>query len=358
MIMIKQLQIKGFKSFRDQTLDFSNLTILTGLNSSGKSSVLQAMRMLYAGQYQNTPFLRAHGGYYELKSKLTSIGDPIEFRVGFDSKESLSLIIGENTNSLEGGFNDCFNLEYIGADRLGPEVNLPIFSESFSKVTVGEKGQYSADYYLNFDNVLINEKIRNANSSGHTLSHQLKGWMDEISPNTSFNFKKLEKHDISHIEIDGFRATNTGYGISHALPIVLAALVLTSKTTEVEIENPVAKKWFENNSKVPPLLLVENPEGHLHPRGQTKIGKLLALAACCGAQVVLETHSDHVLDGIRIQVNQGVISPKDLSIYFFEKNLEGETIKTDIIINESGKIQKWPKGFFDQSLINLRDLST
>ena len=69
-------------------------------------------------------------------------------------------------------------------------------------------------------------------------------------------------------------------------------------------------------------MVVENPEAHLHPSAQTKIGEFIALIASCGVQVVIETHSDHVVDGIRLSLKDKIIKPEELKtiLYFYTIN--------------------------------------
>ena len=63
--------------------------------------------------------------------------------------------------------------------------------------------------------------------------------------------------------------------------------------------------------------MVENPEAHLHPSAQAAMGEFLAISAASGIQVILETHSDHVLNGIRRAVKKGLITHHDVAIHFF-----------------------------------------
>jgi predicted ATPase len=91
------------------------------------------------------------------------------------------------------------------------------------------------------------------------------------------------------------RPTNMGFGVSYALPIVLGALTAANGG----------------------LIIIENPEAHLHPAGQSQMGIFLARMASAGVQVIAETHSDHVLNGVRRAIGEGVLSSEDAIVHFF-----------------------------------------
>src|SRR5262249_22561722 len=99
------------------------------------------------------------------------------------------------------------------------------------------------------------------------------------------------------------------------------------------------------------LLLIENPEAHLHPRGQSRIGVLLATAAACGIQVLTETHSDHVLNGIRLAARKGIIAPTSVHLHFFERRILADRAVHTVVsprLDHHGRIDHWPDGFFDE----------
>ena len=105
----------------------------------------------------------------------------------------------------------------------------------------------------------------------------------------------------------------------------------------------------DRNAAPGDLLLIENPEVHLHPAGQAKIGRLLArVAAATGAQVILETHSDHVLNGVRRAVRERETRPDQVGLLFFRPPQEGLDQVVSPQLDVEGNIDHWPEGFFDQ----------
>ncbi|MDE2816578.1 MAG: DUF3696 domain-containing protein [Chloroflexota bacterium] len=103
------------------------------------------------------------------------------------------------------------------------------------------------------------------------------------------------------------------------------------------------------------LCMIENPEAHLHPRGQTKLAELAALAASVGVQVFVETHSDHFIDGVRIAVRDGIITPEDTAFHYFERD-GSHTVVSSPQVDQDGRLSRWPAGFFDQHEENLARL--
>lgn len=129
---------------------------------------------------------------------------------------------------------------------------------------------------------------------------------------------------------DFLRPVHTGFGLTQVLPIVVAALSAAEDG----------------------LLLVENPEVHLHPAGQAAMGVFLAEVAAAGVQVIIETHSDHVLNGVRRAVKERTLPGHDVALYFFRPRrgdaADGEAQVYRPFMDADGNIDSWPEGFFDQ----------
>ena len=126
----------------------------------------------------------------------------------------------------------------------------------------------------------------------------------------------------------------TGFGISYCLPIIVQgfACALNQKG----------------------IFIVENPEAHLHPKGQSKIGEFLALLALSGVQVLIETHSEHIINGVRLALSMSKSTEK-ANIYFFDHQ-SNEFYQKEITINQYGDLSEWPQGFFDQTENDIREL--
>jgi predicted ATPase len=104
------------------------------------------------------------------------------------------------------------------------------------------------------------------------------------------------------------------------------------------------------------MLLIENPEAHLHPRGQSKLTELMSLAAQSGVQIIVETHSDHVFNGIRKAIASKKIAKENVKIHYFELDGTNTSIHTEIQISDSGRVLNHKKGLFDQFDDDLDEL--
>ncbi|MCU0546221.1 MAG: DUF3696 domain-containing protein [Oscillatoriaceae cyanobacterium Prado104] len=367
--MITSLQLLNFKAFANQLLAFKKLTLFSGLNSTGKSSVMQSLLLLRQSYQQG--LLPEKG--LALNGDLVNVGtaqDALfegakEDLIGFDiiwenniegvwrfkyDKEVDVLKIDSEPVSSELYKSNLFgnNFHYLQAERIGPR--------SFNEMSdyqvrqlgqLGIKGEYTAHFLsvkggetisnssLSHPNVKKSKTQPGAplvNSMG--LIDQVEAWMGEISPGTRLKIDAKSDVDLmsfqySYGDSNPYRATNVGFGISYTLPIIVAALASPPGT----------------------IILIENPEAHLHPKGQVKIGELLALAASGGVQVVIETHSDHVLNGIRLAVHGAKIDPKDVQLHYFQRQNRERQMVTDVVspkIDRNGRIDYWPDGFFDE----------
>ena len=371
--MINKVGLLNFKCFQDETVSFNSLTLLAGLNGMGKSTVFQALLLLRQnyelgllkedkGLLLNGELVQIGKGadvlYQYFESNNVGIGlfldDEMHASWWWEAKvDSESLPLKEKIISSDEVYKAALfgmDFHYLNAERLGPRVYSEVSNYNvINKNNIGLRGEYAASFLSQFQSSKIPiENLRNPRtpSMGDTLLEQVNAWMSEIRLGTrvnvtsnlemglvGLNYQFVSDKDVSN----KFRPTNVGFGLSFLLPIVVAIL----------------------SSKPGALLLIENPEAHLHPQGQVRISELMAMAAANGIQIIVETHSDHILNGIRIAVKNGIIKPNKTALLFAGGKTEGDKFKHYIQspkIDENGRIDTWPDGFFDEwdkSLANL-----
>jgi predicted ATPase len=341
--MIISLRLINFKKFEDQLLEFKPLTLISGLNSTGKSSVLQSLLLLRQSSQQN---LLPNIGL-ALNGELVNIGTAQDAFYESGKENLISLeIIWENYESKckwvfkydpdqkdedvlniisEPGYSYQSNLfsnnfHFLQAERIGPRSFNEISDYQVRRCRqIGTRGEYTAHFlYIYGREPIPIENLSYPEAKSMDLIDQVEAWMREVSPGIRIEIKANPEMGLVNIqyfygESNRYRATNVGFGITYTLPIIV--------------------------------------EAHLHPRGQAKMGELLALAASCGVQVVIETHSDHILNGIRLAVHGGKIKPEDVQLHYFQRQEKQGQPLTKVVsprIDRNGRIDRWPDGFFDE----------
>lgn len=361
--MIGFLGIRSFKRFISADLEFRRLTVLTGLNGTGKSTAIHALLLArQAAERHDSQVVQLNGPYgLALGEALDVLHNEaarpeIEFLVGegavsyryvfsLPDERALNLVLATRPNvpppSLQGS-GTAF--AYLNAERLGPRDQLDVTAEEPDKIGVGVRGEYTAQALAVNETMEVREPLRHPSTAEHgviTLRTQVESWASEIIRPIRINAQwppgitaSLIRFQEPGLLAEPIRPANVGFGFSYALPIIVATLLAPRDG----------------------LLIVENPEAHLHPAGQSRLGRFLARAAGSGIQVIIETHSDHIINGIRLStVEDRAASPGDVIMHFFGEGERGEP--TQIEINGRGGLSKWPTGFFDQTERDLGELS-
>lgn len=366
--MIAEIRLENFKRFDELILKTANLTVLTGANGGGKTSVLHAL--LLARQMARQPG-RSH---VELSGVDTlELGSP-EDVIHREASDDLAAVevVDIQRNHRRWAFratsaNDTRTLNatvvdspddysealagpapqfcYLCAERLGPRDVLGASAASVTQLDVGSRGEFVAQVLASCDRSPVRPgRLESSSTEIPNLLHQTENWMSRIVRPIQIEAEWFPNSSVTRLRFktpglrtEWTRAPNAGFGISYALPVVVAAL----------------------RAEVGGLILVENPEAHLHPAGQSEIGGFLARVAADGVQVFLETHSDHVLNGIRVAVADGSapLLPEQVVIHFFRAEDDGPLLQS-IELQRTGQLTAWPVGFFDQAQVDLAALAS
>lgn len=378
--MITRITLKNFKIFEDEPFDLAPLTLFTGINGMGKSSVIQSLLLLKQSymsnklQYEKTVELDNNSfvdleNCEELCNKKAS-PKVVEITVENSDQKSYTWSIdasipkdkkaqfnfsGDESYKEEALFKESF--QYLTAERIGPRksydkivttktynTTLGIQGEktpSFIQATISENTEIGIDALMH-PSLKVME--RSPLDNPKLLYTNINAWLGDIlgrpiSAKVSDEGKDKVRltFSIKGGQGEDFSALQVGFGFSFSLPVIVAPLI----------------------AKPGDLIIIENPEAHLHPSAQSKIGMLLALAAQNGVQVILETHSDHVINGIRVMVKghevYGKVESDIPKIHFFHQH-ENEVGRRVLTVGPTGKLSGWPKGFFDEWEKNLRTL--
>lgn len=347
------LQINNFKCFVNQLVELRDLTVLVGANGMGKSSVLQAILLLRQsiesnhGKVQiNGPYGLALGSYDEIVSRYAK-GD-ISFIISNENGEVVSTAlkgaseyetyqVEKNIIISQPNIGICSKyFYYLSAERTGPRICQKKIEQEYPNT--GVFGEQTAQL-LNNKYSKIDPNRFCANCKSATLLNQVNAWLNNILPCNEVTADENNRMQVAQILLrnklsdEYVTATNIGFGISYCLPIIVTGLIANSDS----------------------YFIIENPEAHLHPAAQTAMGEYLAFIAHCGVHVIIETHSDHILDGIQLFASKYENFRESIIINNF--SIEGQFIKvTPITFNENIEYSDWPKGFMDTSSINYAEL--
>lgn len=367
--MLTRLDLEHFKCFELLKLPLGRLTLLSGSNASGKSSVLQSLALLHQTMRDQewSKRLLLNGSEISLGT-VVDVVDKVTGRYSFgigifdenrhvqwtftneqrrDMSMQVSLIQFERDEHFDPAglkfllplkvfpeYQDfawqILRLSYLTAERIGPRDVYPLEDPSSTQV-VGARGEHAASLlHWGRDEEVLPALV--VDGYPPTRLRQVEARMNEFFPGCSLEVQPILQANGVTLSLRTSRATDfhrsvhVGFGLTQVFPIIVAAL------SRIESD----------------LLLIENPEVHLHPAGQATMGRFLTQVAAAGVQVLIETHSDHILNGIRRAVKGGILAPEDLAIHFFQdRETEGEQVVSPTI-DRTGNIDVWPKGFFDQ----------
>ncbi|MDM8525944.1 DUF3696 domain-containing protein [Desulfococcaceae bacterium HSG8] len=353
--MLNQIHLSNFKSFSDITIPLSPMTLFAGLNNSGKSSVIQAFRMLWKCSDTGDPSLGNLGALKEIKNIKAARSASIKIACFFQKKDKVELEIDfaypdkPRISPIANQTDFLPLMSYVSADRWGPRVYLPIYTAMGDVTHVGEYGEYVLDFLSRHEMDIVAPELRHPDAEGDILEYNVRAWLEEISPNVKFEHATDPKRDTAYATIDGFRPPNTGFGLSYTLPVIVSLLGMSAEWKDETEEKLKSERGT--------LVMLENPEAHLHPQAQTAMGRMIACAAAAGVQVIVETHSDHLMDGIRIAAKYGLLDAEKTVFHYFTMKNEYESTITSPKLHPNGKLDYWPEGFFDQTLKNRAKLA-
>lgn len=366
---ITAIRLRNFKRFLDAEVQIRPLTVLAGLNGGGKTSVLHALLLARQASAGAPPpdFVQLNGPF---GLELGEVQDVLHLDA--DPDQGISLQLTEHSGATHGWRFEAaderrLNLRvldrpsappaalsaesrrfaYLSAERLGPRDTLGASSVAPDDLQVGHRGEFTAQVLAVLERLRVSSRRLSPKTrslgGAMTLRQQVEWWLSDIARPVALDAEWVPGSGVTLIRyrtpghpVERRRPTNMGFGVTYALPVITAALMAPPQS----------------------LLLVENPEAHLHPSGQSAIGAFLALVAADGVQVVLETHSDHVINGIRRAIARDrVLSPEMATIQFFQSDRSDVPGIRTIEISARGDLSEWPPGFFDQMDLDLAALA-
>ena len=376
--MIRALSIENFKCFKNQTLELGRLTILSGANGVGKSTFIQGLLLaretydsMHSAVTRQTAGIEAsstpvslNGPYglslgnsrvvtnAELESDrlVITIRDDrgatkrFEFRAdGETPRTTIDFLRPQSGSGIDAVFENqelfADEFHYLIAERVGPRDLYGMTDQPF--VSTGISGEFTAQAISRSSTRSVAPALCLAQDTA-LFRVQLEAWLDLITPGIQIETNDYPEVNRVRVGIrrkgmgtDWLAPSNIGFGISYVLPIIVSGLLA-----------PIGS-----------VFVVENPEAHLHPAAQSAVGRFLARVAFSGVQVVVETHSENVVNGARLESIVAGAGADDIRFLFFNvAEGESEPDVSTIKMDDRAELSVWPTGFFDQQTKDLAEL--
>lgn len=369
--MITKVSLKGFKCFAQEVVfPLSQVSILTGLNGRGKSTLLQAIlsvaqsltqsglsEIVWDGEFVNLgdyddvltrgledqkiiigfqtdddvdkeivftlhrdPSNRDHALFASLlvdgNDRVTEMGLMTSDNKQLIDAEGKRLVVKElGSTSDVVSWRNFRNATYVSADRQGP-VNRMKYAALKDKPRLDIHGS-------NLLNVLQAMTEDQRESVRQAMSDILRGASLFVTKDNEDVVLTLDSNDSGAL----FKPTNVGYGYGYILSTLVALELAKDKS----------------------LFVIENPEAHLHPGAQAALTEhLMKIVNEKSLQMVIETHSDHIINTCLVEIKKGDVSRDNVSLLFFTRGEEGICGVQRLEISEQGRVMDAPEDFFDQ----------
>lgn len=220
-------------------------------------------------------------------------------------------------------------VKYLGPLREAPKA---LYDPSPDLSDIGTRGEFAAAVLDSHARDVIRTPLPSGDEAIMPLGDALNLWLAELGLAERAQAKDLGRLGMSLSVVPKgtdklIDLTSVGVGVSQVLPVILQCL------------------WTRPNS----VILLEQPELHLHPSMQLKLADFLLACSRTGRQIIIETHSEHIVNRLRRRVAEdgtGALS-RSIGLLFAEQDDGVSRYRTTTISPSGGLSQGWPKGFLD-----------
>ena len=346
--MIEKLHIEAFKCFKKESLEFRNLTVLTGTNGSGKSSVIQSLLQLslHTNSDYSSPLLKYLDFVSDFDEVVNFDMDVDSYSLGIDGFGGNINLSSTRDSGVQFVLTDISekisyskgNLIFLSADRIGPQ---DTYDKNINPLDrFGIYGEYAISFlekarrerYQVIDELVQGDRKFLDSQVNYWLYHILDTEIETEEIDSTNQIKARFKNGSEFV-----RPKNIGSGISYLASILIICL----------------------SAKKEQVIIIENPEIHLHPKAQAKLGEFLAFVASKGIQIIIETHNDHLINRICYEQFKGILSSTEVIIHYKEsskKQFETLEIVEGNFKNHNGE-NRFPEGFYDATLNEIFEIN-
>ncbi len=351
--MLSRILVDGYKSIDRSELELSNFTLLAGVNSAGKSSVIQAVMYVTQAHHQYGRQRKPDiGRFMDIRNSIKGNRE-IYFELDLrrhEKKTTVKVILTQKENGVGMDLQQPSGFSLIDFIQRNKIVYLPVERVGIMRTyelntqqerIIGERGEYAYSYLALYgqESIPAEEFAYKPEEVGQSLNNQVNYWLEYLM---GFNVQTNIVQDVDQVVVTYsnaksnryYRGKNVGTGVTYMSILVIAALACKQED----------------------ILIIENPEIHLHPRAQSRFMEFLAFLANRGLQVIVETHSDHIYNGMRKCIKRNTLDKEKAAAYFFELDNTMQTRVERIRLNDEGAEENHPYGMFDQFDDDLDEL--
>lgn len=374
--MINKVRIQALKSIKDMTVHCKKMNLIVGTNSSGKSTFLQSILLEAQNSAEqwglNGPLLEL-GEFNEVHNYSAGRNEPIkietwtnkeipfylEFKQDDSSKKGYKIEMSDSGDDIlfdllqaEDEFSSPViygtGIRYLSSRRIGVQ-------DSYSKNRnssddFGINGEFSVAYLQEHEDDIIEQALQSdVEHFGDSLAGQVNYWLARILGDTTMRTRNVSKTSFVQILYNNnpetinqeelyCRPINVGSGVSYLISILIECLA----------------------SQKDDIIIIENPEIHLHPKAQSELCKFFYLISQAERQLFIETHSDHIFNGVRAGIARGDFNQDDIAVNFFVMK-NASTQCNPITFGKFGKIygendRLTLENLFDQFELDLDEM--
>ena len=298
--------------------------------TQGPEHLLQAARKPLGGYEVKTPLSGGNfvlNKFYLLRPALEGIKSELDKISGSSDPSFFFFLFGRFTEE------SLSRMRYLGPLRAAPERFYIAGGETPQDVgTAGERA---------IDVLRMHSRLTGSSDESRELVAKVEEWVNRFGFSLEVKFSQASPTVYEVLFVDPHtnipvNIADVGFGASQVLPVIVEGFYSPQGCT----------------------FLVEQPEIHLHPKAQATLGDLLVDLSKHDRQVIVETHSESILQRVQLRIADETIAPSDVAIYYFEPTAQGTQIR-EIKLTEYGQYvnETLPESFFDEGFTETYEFS-
>ncbi len=373
---ISKLRLRNFKSVTEGDIGMAPLTLLVGENSSGKSTILRALFLMRHG----LPDYGLPPGVGQDDMSITDISEPDDVSRVSSNKSTappntvsigvdIRRIGGRGVWGLDIDWNPSTGIDEISFDPIDDDMDNSEYDLLCNKVLyvgplrkspggypetrsnrvpsdVGKRGEFTANLLAKQGDEVTGLPM--PGDRVYTIKDILRSWVTDLGLAADVRVAGVEARlhwfdsvplvvppnpqiEVRPHGLDSFLPlSSVGVGVSQLLPVLVQCLLAEPGS----------------------VILLEQPELHLHPALQQRLTDFFIAVVRSGRQLIVETHSEYMVSRLRRRIVEDADDELlDLAnVIFAERDREtGLTSYREVELSPLGAIEDWPAGFFDQA---------